>query len=259
LPDGVDKGLQARHARYRQQATWTAPLRQKAYQQAGIKPGDRILEVGCGTGAILGELSPTKGLHAIGIDIDVEIALYAHRLDPKLCIAAADGLNLPFPPATFNHCLCHFLLMWTPDPAAILREMRRVTRPGGAIMALAEPDYAGRIDYPPELCQLGELQRRALGQAGAQPDIGRMLLHLLLQAGLHKPMAGVLGGEWPLPDGGSEQAQEWEVLIDDLRQVSPPIDPEWLAGPAKQAFFSAGKLTYVPTFYAIGYRAQEPG
>jgi SAM-dependent methyltransferase len=253
----MDKDLEARHVRYLRQAAWTAPLRHKAYQQAGIKPGDRILEVGCGTGVILGDLPAIASCLAVGIDIDPEISLFAHKIHPELDIAAADGLTLPFPAASFDHCLCHFLLLWATNPLGILREMWRVTRHGGFVMALAEPDYAGRIDYPPALEHLGRLQRHALQQAGADPDFGRKLLHFFNQAGLQSPVIGVLGGEWPQPDRQADQANEWEVLVEDLQTMSPPTDPQWLSGPARKAFFSPSKLTYVPTFYAIGYRGRD--
>ena len=129
-----------------------------------------------GTGALLGELQAKSQAEVYGIDINPQyLALVQEQkqaADPgRLFLVQADAHHLPFASASFDLALCHFLLLWVLDPARVLTEMRRTARPGGAVLALAEPDYGGRIDYPPELATLGE--RRARGAAppggGFQP------------------------------------------------------------------------------------------
>ena len=64
--------------------------------------------------------------------------------------------------------------------------MVRVTHPGGFVLALAEPDYGGRIDYPTELSQIGDWQKNALKQQGANPLMGRELRSIFSHAGINK-------------------------------------------------------------------------
>jgi hypothetical protein len=149
-----------------------------------------------------------------------------------------------------------------------------VTAPGGVVLALAEPDYGARIDYPPELARLGFWQREALRVQGADPDMGRKLKAIFSQAGLEDVEAGVLGGQWT--GTPSEQAieSEWEVLEADLKDT--PIDllvgGKLPGGPLEeeqreeflemelgrlwrveqQAYEQGSRILYVPTFYAWG-------
>ena len=92
--------------------------------------------------------------------------------------------------ASFDICLCHFLLLWIANPLAALKEMRRIVKPGGWVLALAEPDYGSRIDFPPELEALGQAQSKALQSQCADVSVGRKL------RGLFKDWFG----EYPLRD-----------------------------------------------------------
>ncbi len=100
--------------------------------------------------------------------------------------------------------------------------MARVTRRGRAVLALAEPDYGGRIDYPASLADLGRLQTEGLRQAGANPLIGRELASLFRQAGLVKIETGVLGGEWRYPIPDRDRESEWSTLRADLGGLVTP-------------------------------------
>ena len=94
---------------------------------------------------------------------------------PQYQVDLGDAHQLPLADGCFDVCLCHFLLLWVTDPIQVLQEMYRVTRSGGVVMALAEPDYGSRIDYPQELSLLGKWQMDSLEQQGADPFIGRKL------------------------------------------------------------------------------------
>jgi len=86
--------------------------------------------------------------------------------------------------------------------------MARITRPGGAVLALAEPDYGGRIDYPIKLAQMGKWQIESLRLQGADPLMGRKLATIFNSAGFDSVETGVLGGQWSpirlLKDQGSK-------------------------------------------------------
>ena len=95
------------HARYLRQAAWTRDLRRYLFARAGLAGGSRVLEVGCGTGAVLQDV---RAARPYGLDLDPA----ALRLCASNVLAArlvrGDALALPFPSANFDIVFCHFLL-----------------------------------------------------------------------------------------------------------------------------------------------------
>ena len=128
------------HTRFVQQAQWTQSLRRYIYERVRLASARRILEVGCGTGAILMELTMQSHGDIFGLDISRDhLALAASNL-PGIPLIYGDAHHLPFSKREFDIALCHFLLLWTSDPVRVISEMSRVTQLGGAVIALAEPD-----------------------------------------------------------------------------------------------------------------------
>ncbi|MEE8567107.1 MAG: methyltransferase domain-containing protein, partial [Anaerolineales bacterium] len=205
------------HHRYQIQAKWTDAVRSRLFTMSGLPTAGRILEVGSGTGVITGEISTRFRGSTFGLDIDPQANAFATASDPQTCYVTGDGERLPFPEATFDTTLCHFLLMWVPDPGKIISEMSRVTLPGGWVLALAEPDYGGRIDYPKELAEIGELQTKAMANQGSDPYIGRKMRDIFTRAGLLDVLVGVLGGEWTGSPSEEELDSEWRTLGSDLQ------------------------------------------
>ncbi len=235
------------HTRFQQQAEWTRSLRAHLLNLAGLPPRPRALEVGSGTGALLDELHPT--LNLAGLDIDLARLRFAATRHPAQL--AGDAHCLPLVAASFDLTVCHFLLLWVADPAGTLAEMRRVTRPGGWVMAFAEPDYGGRLDYPEALAPLGMHQTAALQAQGADPHLGRRLRALFAQAGLQNITCGVLGGEWHTPDPAAANL-EWQVINQDLHGQLPPAELAKLQAEEHRAQQTGERLLFVPTFYAAG-------
>jgi SAM-dependent methyltransferase len=246
------------HARFTQQARWTEALRRHLFERLGLAPGLRLLEVGCGTGAVLASLAGA-GCHLHGLDMDGDFLrqVIPNSLTPNLvCLIQGDAHNLPYAEAVFDISFCHFLLLWVSDPAQVVGEMRRATRPGGWVLALAEPDYGGRIDYPAELISLGAMQEAALRRQGAETRLGRRLSGLFHAAGLTEIETGVLGGQWRGAPTAAEQAQEWDVLRADLQDQIAPLELERLRQLDEQAWLGGERALFVPTFYAAG---RKPG
>jgi len=247
------------HARYMEQARWTQDLRRYVYDEAGLSAARRVLEVGCGTGALIAELVDISQGTVYGLDISSCNIGYAQKLGLQASFLLGDALDIPFSSQIFDISLCHFLFLWVRDPARLLAEMVRVTRPGGVVLALAEPDYGGRIDYPPELAILGEWQLASLRQQGAEPCMGRRLTRLFHEAGLASIEVGVLGGQWKRKIGQAEIESEWKVVADDLEVLFPPekletmhTQLETLRQLDKTACENGNRILYVPTFYAKG-------
>jgi ubiquinone/menaquinone biosynthesis C-methylase UbiE len=239
-------------ARYREQAGWTRGMRQDLLLRIDISRARRLLDVGCGTGALAGELIDACAGLVCELDRDMASLRFAERgaRRGRRCQGLAEGL--PFANAAFDVTLCHFLLLWVSSPRSVLSEMRRVTASGGAVIALAEPDYAGRIDWPAELETAGEHQARSLAHAGAHPSIGRQLRDMFHRAGLVRVRVSVLGGEWV--DGPADTfSQETAVLARDLANSLSSAEIQDLLDKEAQAARDQSRVTFVPTFSAVGF------
>jgi ubiquinone/menaquinone biosynthesis C-methylase UbiE len=254
------------HKRFTLQAQWTRDLRAYLFTRVRLEEARRVLEVGCGTGAILADLWGTieESMHPTGVktnqqifglDINIAYLRAAMRNYPQTGLTLGNAFSLPYPSNCFDLTLCHFLLLWVSDPLQVLFEMVRVTRPGGAVLALAEPDYGGRIDYPPELSQLGILQTQSLQKQGADPLIGRKLRCIFQQTGLRSVETGVLGGQWLGPPDWDAWESEWSVLQSDLNKTPEIINKsevQKLKVLERSAYQLGERILFVPTFYAWG-------
>ena len=262
------------HARFRQQAGWTRQLRHYLYRRAGLDAASRVLEAGCGSGALLAEFEASPSMkgphHLFGLDLNPAFLSFAGKVAPQSLLSQGDAHQLPFRTASFDASLCHFLLLWVQDPQQVVNEFVRVTRPGGAVFALAEPDYGGRIDFPIRFSQLGEWQQESLRLQGADTQMGRRLAAIFYHAGLVEIESGVLGGQWTEPPSAEALQEEWNVLWDDfeilienrLKDLPPGAESittldmrrkiEQLQEQDALAWQSGERILFVPTFYAWG-------
>jgi SAM-dependent methyltransferase len=116
----------------------------------GPVAGHRIVEVGCGTGR-LAALLADRGATVVGVDVDAAmLAVAATRAAGRL--VRADAGRLPLPDATADAAVAVATLEFTTDPARVLAEMARVTRPGGRlVVAVLNPrslwGWAARVRH----------------------------------------------------------------------------------------------------------------
>ena len=244
--------LERLHSRYLVQATWTASIREQLFDSLQIQGKHKLLEVGSGTGVVSAEISKRYSFPSVGIDIDRSAVTFAQMNDAASLYLAGDGNNLPLQPAAFDVAVCHFLLLWVEDPEKILDEMVRVTKPGGWILALAEPDYGGRIDYPRELETIGQMQIQALLDQGVNPYLGRTLRALFHSVQLTGIRTGLLGGEWQDSIDEDQLESEWETLAQDLSDLLPADEIERFRQIDHEAWEMGTRVLFVPTFYAAG-------
>jgi demethylmenaquinone methyltransferase / 2-methoxy-6-polyprenyl-1,4-benzoquinol methylase len=104
-----------------------------------IEAGPRatVLDVATGTGAVARELLEQKGCTVVALDQSPEMLAEARRrLPADVTLVEAGAEKLPFPDAAFDALTFTYLLRYVEDPAAVLRELVRVVRPGGTIAGL---------------------------------------------------------------------------------------------------------------------------
>jgi SAM-dependent methyltransferase len=250
LPKKVEENKIDWHSRFLQQASWTRDLRAYLFERAGLERTQRVLEVGCGTGAVLAGLATPAIIH--GLDRDAARLAEARLHAPSARLVRGDALELPYPAGTFEITFCHFLLLWVHDPLQALLEMKRVTRPGGYVLALAEPDYENRVDKPDSLVPLGRWQTESLRRQGADPGLGRRAAELFRQAGIRLIETGPLreGGKRPLSP--AEWGLEWAVLEADLAGRVPAHDLRRMKQLDEEAWNRGDRLLHVPTYFAWG-------
>jgi demethylmenaquinone methyltransferase / 2-methoxy-6-polyprenyl-1,4-benzoquinol methylase len=100
-------------------------------------PGDTVLDVATGTGAVAAELLRRKRCAVVGVDQSPEMLAEAQRrLDGRVRLVEGKAEELPFADASFDALTFTYLLRYVGDPAATLRELSRVVRPGGTVAAL---------------------------------------------------------------------------------------------------------------------------
>ena len=242
------------HKRFEQQARWTQDLRRYLYPRVGLSEAECILDVGCGTGALLGELKSLSDALVFGMDIQRE-SLELAQTNQGVLLSQGDAHHLPYPKNSFDITQCHFTLMWVSDPKEVLDEMVRVSNTGGVVIALAEPDYGGRVDYPIELEQIGEWQIESLKTQGADPFMGRKLSALFSGAGLINVETGVLGAQWTGTQSKDEVDLEWAVLESDIEKTFRDLESLKIFKEIDKTSRERGeRVLYVPTFYAIGWK-----
>jgi ubiquinone/menaquinone biosynthesis C-methylase UbiE len=125
------------------EAAWQAQLadaRGRLLACAALAPGDRVLDVACGTGLATFAAAHAVGPagHVIGVDLSERMVEAARqrsreRNAPNSTFLRMEAGQLELPDASFDAAMCSLGLMYVPDPARALAEMRRVTRAGGRL------------------------------------------------------------------------------------------------------------------------------
>jgi ubiquinone/menaquinone biosynthesis C-methylase UbiE len=137
-----------------------------------MEPDDRILEVGCGPGALIQALAAkaTAGF-VVGIDLSPTVLQQASKRNAqairegRVRLEGGSATALPFEEASFDKVLSANSLPFWPDQEAGVREMRRVLRPGGVIAIILQPRWA-RTES--EVKQIGMGLLALLSQVGFQ-------------------------------------------------------------------------------------------
>jgi SAM-dependent methyltransferase len=115
---------------------YSMPLAPLMADLAGIVPGQRVLDVGCGPGALTAELVRRVGPAAVAaVDPSEPFVAAARERHPGVAVRLGPAERLPFEEGEFDAALAQLVVHFMADPVSGLREMARVTRPGGVVAA----------------------------------------------------------------------------------------------------------------------------
>jgi SAM-dependent methyltransferase len=170
-----------------------ARLRRRFLRFCRIAPGWRVVEVGSGSGVVARDVAALVGPRGrvTGVDRSRVLVTAARRrareerLDRRLDFRLGDATALPFRSGRFDCALAVTVLLHVARPQAMLRELVRVTRPGG-VVALQDQDFGTQVlDHPDH-----ELTRRIFDGVTARlypdPFSGRTLVRRLVELGLER-------------------------------------------------------------------------
>jgi len=178
------------HASVLRSHLWRTAANSAGYLLPHLRPGQRLLDAGCGPGTITVDLAARVAPgHVTGLDAAAGIiaqanALAANRGLDTVDFVVGDVHALRFDDATFDVVHAHQVLQHLGDPLVALRELRRVCRPDG-VVAVRDSDYGAFTWWPldPLLDEWLSLYRRLVKHNGGDADMGRRLLSLAQQAG----------------------------------------------------------------------------
>jgi ubiquinone/menaquinone biosynthesis C-methylase UbiE len=187
-----------------------------------------ILDVGCGTGVVGYDLlQRLAGAHLIGVDIEPSILHTAKDKAPpnqRAQFVTGDAYRLPFGQEAFDLVACQYLLQHLSDPAAALKEMKRVCKASEQIIIFEHDD---RADFsfpprPPELEALFQAKAALIERHGGDRSIGRKLYHLLQAAGWSEIEVKVVHDTWQGP--GDRRAALASAELSFLQLKSRMVD-----------------------------------
>ncbi|MEY4938760.1 MAG: hypothetical protein RIQ93_495 [Verrucomicrobiota bacterium] len=150
---------------------------QRELSRAGLPPGARVLDAGCGTGGLLLRLRQARpDLHYSGFDFSpLACALARKRCGPELEVREASITALPYPDGSFDAVLPVDVLSQVDNPGLALAECHRVLKPGG-VLILNTPAYMWLWSYHDVACETKrrygrEEIRQLLAEAGFRPEL----------------------------------------------------------------------------------------
>jgi ubiquinone/menaquinone biosynthesis C-methylase UbiE len=174
---------------------------------AGVADGQSVLDVGCGPGALTGELVRRVGAERVAaVDPSGPFVSAARERHPGVDVRQAAAEELPFADGSFDAALAQLVVHFMADAGAGLREMRRVTRPGGAVAACVWDQGGGRTPLAAFWRAAKEIDPQARDESALIGVREGQLAELLTEAGLRD----VAAAELPVAVAHDSFEEWWE-------------------------------------------------
>lgn len=225
-------------------AIFTTPVAARLVEFAGVRPGERVLDVACGTG-VVAITAERAGARASGLDLTPDLLEHA-RANAKLAECQeidwteGDAENLPYRDATFDVVLSQFGHIFAPRPGVAIAEMRRVLKPGGRIAFASWPPehFVGRFfamvarhspppppgAEPPPMWGVVSVITERLSQGFEAPffDRGVMKVPALSLPHLWQNLAASIGPLQKIVERLSDAPEQVEALRQQFYELAAP-------------------------------------
>jgi SAM-dependent methyltransferase len=173
---------------------YSQALSPKLAELAGVQAGQRVLDVGCGPGALTSELVARVGAEAVSAADPTESFVQAAReRHPGVEVMLAPAEDLPFDDGVFDVALAQLVVPFMTDALAGLAEMRRVTRRGGIVAACVWDHGGGRTPLAPLWRAVRDLHPGALNESIQAGTREGHLAELMREAGCRDVEDDALG------------------------------------------------------------------
>ena len=210
-------------------------VNQNLCETVAARPGERWLEVGSGSGILSRMLAPQlqPGGQMVGLDISPDMTAEAQKyalsegINSEIAFETGAAESLPYPNASFDGALAARLLLHAADPDAVVREMKRVVRPGGRLVVMDWDFETVTVDHPDR-----ELSRRILhwrnDHHGGNNWSGRQLWRRMRNVGLQNlsvhPWVSVTHHE---TDGLTQSLWRAAQVACEAGTISPAEQEAW--------------------------------
>ena len=221
----------AEHERLIRQAAHVAPITERFFREAGIGPGQRVLDLGSGVGDVAMLLARMVGLSGEVVAIERDRSSIGKARARVLeagfqnVIFKESNVNEIVDEKSFDAAVGRFILMYLPDPVATLRSISQVVRPGGVIV-FQEPTWVpvvAHLQALPLWFATASLIDKTM-RVSANHDMGAELYHTFVEAGLPEPTVRM-----ELPMGKEPYLAQWYYdtlysLLPQVKQLHMPIE-----------------------------------
>jgi len=221
----------AEHERLIRQAARVAPMTERFFREAGVGPGQRVLDIGSGVGDVAMLVARLVGPSGEVVAIEREPKSIAKA---RVRVTEAGFHNVSFTESDvgeipdgkpFDAAVGRFILMYVPDPVAVLRSISQLVRPGG-VLVFQEPYWVPVLAHLARLplwFATASLMDKTM-RASANHEMGTDLYHTFLDAGLPEPSMRM-----ELPLGREPYLAEWYYdtlcsLLPQVEQLHLPIE-----------------------------------